>query len=238
MGIFMMKKRILDNKKTNQIFWKILVVMFIPTCFINTSKSDDVSYTKAKELLVKIKENNGVAPHVDDYYNIVIDNKTLTLTNSESKKLWFDLLELQNPSIKVTDLLKLVDAKRKSIQSFYCRLRYIHENKGADNIPPSNSFYHEYAIKGNKFYVDVDCPNKKNFRNIFSYDGEKTYYATGFREKSPPTISINPLSSRDPSFLSPSPLCQAMLFDTKHAGLQFPIYDLMLCGNMTVFEKK
>jgi hypothetical protein len=87
--------------------------------------------------------------------------------------------------------------------------------------------------------VDEYLEGDDESRSITSSDGDLLIYVAAFSNKwKYPSASIDPISSRSKSFLSATPLCQSMLFDTVSAEMPHIGFDFLLCGNMIVFEKE
>jgi hypothetical protein len=116
------------NRKFLKSYNKLLTTIIGLSAFLlSTVLADQTSYLKTSSEISEFRKLNGYAPTVDDYFNWLL-NKDSTFTNSETAKLWFDLVKQQKPIIHTKDILSLSKAKRDSIQDFQCKIKVIYDD--------------------------------------------------------------------------------------------------------------
>ncbi|MDR0603445.1 MAG: hypothetical protein LBG80_03975 [Bacteroidales bacterium] len=213
-----------------------LIIIVLQAFFCGSIFTDETSYLEASKAISEFKSANGFAPTVEYYFDWIL-NKNHTFTNSETAKLWFVFIKQQIPIIQTKDLLSLAVTKRDSIRDFKCRL-IVNDEVCDKNNKKLEIWVYDYALKENCFLVDEYLKEKPENRTITSSNGSFQIFITAFSDRFYPSASIDTISSKSKAFLSVSPLCQAMLFDSVSFEVPHISFDFALCDKLIVFEKE
>jgi len=150
---------------------------------------------------------------------------------AKTADLFVEVINIQNPLISQENLLKLVEARQKSIDNFRCRYTVYTEMIGENLNSDANKITYEFACSKNKLYfayepnniAGTNDPSKK-----IAYDGEKILsllcYNNGQLHAG---IEKPDAGSLLDFFQSQMPLTLAMLFDTNFLEIDMYFSNLM-----------
>ena len=181
------------------------------------SVKSSLGFRKAVSAIEGYRDEHGVAPSYDFFFSLAENGQ---ITSVEQTRLWHLTVAQQQPSISLSDLLALLEAKRDSIQSFRCKYK-------TSKQPGEVSFF---AFDGNKALLREAGP-----RTQIAFDGKlvRTVRLNG-------SAAIEPLQSLDMFYRAEMPLAKAMLLDPRIVGVEDSGVDLSLFlrkSNFAVFEE-
>ena len=194
--------------------------------------SDD--FPKVKERVARFKEENGKAPNLDDYYDIIF-NEGYELTGIERPLIWFDVCRAQQPPISKEEIREIYLAKRDFVKDFYVDFTV------EDSREPNGVKECRYAVKNNDMFLHeikkteqdgqishrLSALNKSDFRYVVFSDSSAD---AGIQNRTGNEFGAD-------GFCFQMPLVKSMIFDQTVFGLNWKSYDMpMLLEGMSSLQ--
>ena len=228
------------------IVLSVWVAAFCSLTAANFACAEEEDFKKTVEEFNVIKTSTGMAPSLNDYIRLVIDDRGKNLSACEQIDLWEILKEMQNPMITREELLALLESKYRAIDSFESVYTLKQEVKDSSCGHRDETVKYRFAKKGSQFLVERDRIEGEPKNHILISSTKDRYIMLNIPSEDDEHGLVNaslggPSGERGEGFEPWSPLSQSGLCDTSFYNFPHEYYDLVLflneVKNFIIFEK-
>jgi len=207
----------------------LLCVAFF--CFLQLclSAAEVERYNDLQEVLRDIREHrnsHSTPPTMADVFSYYgsLDKKIIESATFDA--IFEAVLLQQKPDVTLSDIIKIVRAKRDSLRDYIVRYEVTTNSRAGDTNLPEPMLY-KFASKKDRFLFEMPGVGSGQSRDIFSYDGNNLILVREFGDI-PTQGSVTPAEFLAPFFQQRMPLVVSGLFDSNACGSPDRYYDLVL----------